>query len=185
VAKPLDADELTIEVAAAYPPSGNLGGYIGSAQTFSIRAIVSFPLGMDVSEDDTFSAAFEVGAGGNESKYGAQAGVNFKVIAGGNGAMLGATGIQNQNHGRQFIAQSDQLALVCDDNRIKFTVPGLSDDKLTFRVYTAKMQHNHLIVNQRNTRPDYVEMPVAKLKIYITFGQCFEGDQERRYLCGS
>src|SRR5208282_998636 len=79
----LDPNQVKIDIAAAWRQHGKLGGYVGTGQSVVIDALITYPRNLKVFGGDTFPAAFEVGSGANEARYGASAGINFRIMDGG------------------------------------------------------------------------------------------------------
>jgi hypothetical protein len=178
----LDPNEVIIDISAAWRPGGKLGGYVGTGQSLVIDAIVVCPRHLKVFQGDTFRAAFEVGSGANEARYGANAGIQFTILDGRKKPNM-FFGLSVPSGDLAYHARSEPQLIYCNDNRLDYSVPGESDDELIFRSYTAGMAANHLVVNQRDSAPDFVQLVFGAMQFGFSTAEEFDGDHQRRYFC--
>jgi len=116
---------------------------------FVMHALVSSRVAMK--KGDTFMASLNVGTLADISKYGGIAGLKFEVTPYPAGVAPYVISLPPRRfHYRAVSVTQPTPKILCDaQNRLKFSVPGKSQDLLAFRVKTAAMR-NQLIARIGN-----------------------------------
>lgn len=134
-----DPANVSIQTAYALPITPDpLGGAV--PDRFRIYANAWETGVHQVRVGDSFRTAVNIGTQANISKYGGMSGIRFTIISG--------IATSQQFNFTAYLAESEPLEISCNEqNKLRFTVTGDSEDNIEMRVKTAAMP-DHRIVRQ-------------------------------------